>query len=473
MNPNNMVSFRSIRLFAGFCDRISLRNRYSGPTRATRGHCPKIAWVLLLLLTALCQVSTGQDAFEQPPINYSKSKPNGPVARVQQKIKSGEIKFEWERDHGYLKSLLKAFDIDPRSQLLIYSKTSLQLHKITPRTPRAIYFNDDVYIGFIPGSDRLEVSEADPQLGGVFYTMRQDNPKPVFLRDSGNCLGCHATSRTQYVPGHLMRSVYAAPSGQPHYGMGTYLTTQESPFEERFGGWYVTGEHGTIRHMGNLILQNKNDRVDRDQGANVTDLGSRTRTERYLTPHSDLVALMTLAHQAEMHNLITLANFRTRQAIHQGKVMNKALDRPEDYISDSTQSRIRNACEKLVRYMLFVDEAPLESPIRGTSGFQEYFESRGPFDKRGRSLRQFDLRTRTFKYPCSYLIHSEAFQKLPIAAKTRIYERLWEILTGEEKSDDFDHLSDTDRLAIRNILADTIPDLPDYWKPAQEGTPTN
>lgn len=406
-----------------------------------------------------------QDSFEKAPINYSKRQPNDPIHELQKAIAEKPDLFEFDEQHGFLKSLLKELNISTTSQLLVYSKTSLQLHRISPHTPRAIYFNDDVYIGFIPGSDRLEVSTADPDLGGVFYLLEQkSDAPPKFIRDEGNCLTCHATSRTQGVPGHLMRSVYAAPSGQPHYGMGTYLTTHESPFEKRFGGWYATGKHGSMKHMANQITRRRNDEVDWKAGANVVDLSDRFRTSRYLTPHSDWVALMTLAHQAEMHNLITAANFQTREAVHHGKVMNKALERPDDFISDSTKSRIDRSVDKLVRYMLFVDEQEFDSPIEGTSGFRKYFEALGPFDKKGRSLRQFDLKQRTFKYRCSYLIYTDSFKSLPEMAKERIYKRLWDVLTGKDESKDFKKLTADERQAIREILIDTLDDLPDYWK---------
>ena len=266
------------------------------------------------------------------------------------------------------------------------------------------------------------------------------------------------------MPGHLMRSVYTSSSGQPHYGMGTHLTTHESPFEERFGGWYATGKHGSARHLGNLIIKKPNDDIDRDQGANVTDLSDRFRTSRYLTPHSDWVALMVLAHQAEMHNLITLANFQTRQAMYQCQVMNKALDRPKGFVSESTRNRINRSVEKLLRYMLFVDEQKLPASVEGTSGFQKHFESLGPFDKKGRSLRQFDLKNRTFKFRCSYLIYSDSFQRLPKMTKERVYQRLWEILSGKDQSDEYSNLSKNERHTIRQILTDTIDDLPDYWQ---------
>lgn len=420
---------------------------------------------LLILSLGLAETTFGQTDYEQAPIRYSESQPQDPVTELQQSLDSGKVVFEYDERQGYLRSLLKAFEISPTSQLLVYSKTSLQLHRISPRTPRSIYFNDDVYIGFIPGSDRLEISSADPKLGGVFYVLKQDKDlKPVFARDQGNCLSCHATSRTQGVPGHLLRSVYTSPNGQPHYGMGTHLTTQASPFIERYGGWFATGKHGKIRHLANQIVEEANDKVDPDGGANIVDLSDRFRTSRYLTPHSDWISLMVLTHQAEMHNLITLVSYQTRQALYQGQVMNKALERPADFVSESTRNRIFRSVEKMLKYMLFTDEVALESPIVGTSGYRKHFESLGPFDGKGRSLRQFDLQTRTFKYRCSYLIYSKSFSQLPEIAKQRAYSRLWEILNGKDQSGDYRSIPESERNAIREILVATVKDLPDYWK---------
>ena len=126
--------------------------------------------------------------------------------------------------------------------------------------------------------------------------------------------------------------------------------------------------------------------------------------------------------------------------------------------------RVDGAAEQLFKYMLFCDEVRLTDPIHGTSGFAEEFARRGPFDKKGRSLRDFDLRTRLFKYPCSYLIYSPAFDGLPASVKERTYRRLWDVLTGKETGKDYAHLSPADRQAIKEILIDTKPGLPEYWK---------
>ncbi|MEX2356798.1 MAG: hypothetical protein WEE51_00630, partial [Pirellulaceae bacterium] len=241
--------------------------------------------------------------------------------------------------------------------------------------------------------------------------------------------------------------------------------------KERWGGWYVTGTHGRDHHLGNTTIRSSEspNSIDRGRGANVTELSSYLDTGRYLSPHSDLVALMVLEHQTEMHNLITAAHF---QAIHtqtDALAMNRALEREDDFESDSTLRRLNNAAEKVVEGLLFVGEYRLKSPVLGTSDFAKTFASRGPQDDQGRSLRQFDLQTRMFKFPCSYLIYSEAFQALPSAVKSRVYARLGEILMNEEprnsdsEEDKFAHLSPVDRRAIREILRATLDDLPPDW----------
>ncbi len=414
----------------------------------------------------LAQSVLAQGSFEQEPINYSSAPVSDPISRLQQQIDDGTVAMTFDSDFGYLKSVLQALNILPDSQMLVFSKTSFQLRRITPWTPRALYFNDDVYIGWVPQGDVIEVSSVDPQLGAVFYTLEQTQAdRPVFVRDQGNCLTCHASSRTQNVPGHLVRSVYPSADGQPHFGAGTFRTNHASPFAQRWGGWYVTGTHGKQRHMGNVIARDKNEpgKLDIESGANVTDLSPLTRTDLYLTGHSDIVALLVLEHQTDMHNYITFANHETRAALHHGIVMNRALERPDDFISESTARRLDNAAEKLVKYMLFADEVLLTDKIVGSSEFTQTFGARGPRDAHGRSLRDFDLERRLFKYPCSYLIYSEAFDALPAKVKERVYRRLWEVLTEQVEDTTFANLSSRDRRAIYEILLDTKDDLPTYW----------
>jgi len=142
------------------------------------------------------------------------------------------------------------------------------------------------------------------------------------------------------------------------------------------------------------------------------------------------------------------------------------LNRPADSISPSTAQRIKSPAEKLVKYLLFCEEAPLTEQVKGNSTYAAEFSSRGPRDSRGRSLRDFDLTRRMFKYPCSYEIYSDAFDQLPPLAKQHVYQRLREVLSGEDQSSDFAHLSPEDRRAIYEILLETKSDLPADWKRA-------
>jgi hypothetical protein len=260
--------------------------------------------------------------------------------------------------------------------------------------------------------------------------------------------------------------VFTAADGLPVLSAGTYRIDHTSPLEKRWGGWYVTGTHGNQKHLGNLIVRGRADpdEIDNSAGLNVTSLADRFDTSAYLSPHSDIVALLVMEHQADAHNHLTRANFQTRQAMHYQQALNRELGEPADHIWDSTKSRIKSVCEPLVEYLLFSGEAPLTSRVQGTSAFAEEFARRGPRDSQGRSLREFDLTRRVFKYPCSYLIYSPSFAGLPAAARDYVLRRMWEVLSGQDRSEKFAHLADADRTAILEVLRDTLPDVPDYWK---------
>ncbi len=428
-------------------------------------HCvPKALLSAAVCLGAISGVA--QDTFERAPILYSTADADSPVSRLQTRINEGDSSLDHDEQHGYLRMLLDELEVPVSSQVLVFSKTSFQPTRISPRTPRAIYFNDDVYVGWVRNSDTLELSTADTNLGTTFYTLSRRSGEPILRRETHQCLQCHASSQTNQIPGHIVRSVFPDPDGNPIYRAGTFRTDQTSPFEERWGGWYVSGTHGDQRHMGNVVVQapDESETLDVEAGANLCDLSTKFDTEPYLSAHSDLVALMVLEHQTGVHNLITAANFKTRQALHYQAEMNRLFKEPEDHRSDSTKSRIRNACRRLVKSMLFCAETLLTDPVAGTSNFAAEFAARGPHDAQGRSLRQFDLEKRMFKYPCSYLIYSEAFNGLPPVALEEIYRQLHEVLVGKDSDPDFTHLAENDRQAILKILRETKQGLPDYWK---------
>jgi hypothetical protein len=423
---------------------------------------PPLVLVPFALALLIHSPSWGQLDFEREPIDYHGRPVNDPVAKLQAALDAGEATLEYDAERGYLPALLERLNVPPSSQMLVFSKTSFQLRKISPQRPRAIYFSDDMYVGYVQRGDVLELSAVDPELGAVFYTLSQEKSEtPRFVRDRGQCLTCHASSRTQGVPGHVVRSVFADRSGQPQLGSGTFTIDHRSPFEQRWGGWYVTGEHGAMRHMGNVTAADRDrpENLDRESGANVTDLKPLVNVDPYLVPTSDLAALMVLEHQAQMHNLLTYAAYETRSAEHYDAIMNEAFGRPADHQSETTQRRIASAGERALQYLLFGEEFQLTSPVKGVSAFAEEFAAAGPRDGRGRSLRDFDLQRRLFKHPCSYLIYSPAFDALPAAMKSYLGRRLHEVLTGEDQSPPFAHLSPEDRQSILEILQETKPDL--------------
>ncbi len=410
-----------------------------------------------------------QDAFfEHPPISYGSTEVNDPVARLISRIESGEIQLEYESSKtGYLRSLLAALDIPLSSQTLVFSKTSMQVHKISPQRPRAIYFNDDVYVGYVQGRGMIELGATDPQQGAIFYGLAQQPPtdqsvSPEIMRDRGQCIVCHASSRTQNVPGYLIRSVYPNRSGHPQFNQGSFNIDHKSPFDQRWGGWYVTGTHGAMQHLGNQTFDGDGP-VDLQLGANqesLDDLPFRlVLGEKYPSAHSDIVALMVLEHQVQMHNAITFANFETRLAVHQNQTMNQILEREQDYVSESTERRIVAACERVIEYLFFCDEFELTDPVIGSSSFASEFTAAGPFDSQRRSLREFDLQKRIFRYPLSYLIYSESFDQLPDQVRLPIIARINQILSGQDTSEKFQHLNSEIRSAIRDILHETKPEI--------------
>lgn len=424
-----------------------------------------------------------QEDFERAPIHYSKATPNDPIAQLKARIDHGEISLEWDDTLGYLPSLLKALDIPASSQGLVFSRSSLQRNKISPKKPRAIYYGDDAYVGYVQDGI-IELAGQDPTLGAVFYTVEQTPPispdakggagRPrsaaQIVRQTDNCLNCHGSGMTVEIPGLMLRSVFPDERGSAILAGGTKSSTHASPLERRWGGWYLTGSTGGVRTMANTLFRASkglNDPIPVEgTGGELSDLSSRIDTSKYLTPHSDPVALMVMEHQVEAHNRLAYAAQATLRALHDEKVINDALGetRPPGTHNDSTIRRVKTACEPLVEYLLFAGETKLTSPITGSSNFAEEFPQRGPRDAKGRSLRDLDLKTRLLRYPLSYLIYSPTFDGLPDLAKQHVYQRLWAVLSGTDTTEEFAHLSSEDRQAILEIVRATKPNVPDDWK---------
>jgi hypothetical protein len=420
-------------------------------------------WVAMPAHGQIAVQNQGYVPFSEEPINY-RAEAGDPVALLQKRIDKGEVKLAWEPTHGYLKSVLEDLNIPIDSQTLVFSKTSFQYKKISPAFPRALYFNDDVYIGQVHDGKVIEVVSFDPMQGAMFYILDEHRAEhPVFQRAELDCTQCHVAAGTRNVPGVLLRSVYPTRTGTQAQPTQSFTTGQESPLAERWGGWYVTGTYGAQRHMGNVVVEDKDnpDQLDREAGANVTDLSKKFDASLVLSPKSDVVAHLVLAHQTQMHNLITLTNYQTRIALHKAGL---AADIKAGAIPAAVRAQYEKPAEQLVEYLLFANEAPLTDAVKGDAGFAEEFAARGPRDPKGRSLREFDLHTRIFKYPCSYLIYNQAFDSLPVQARDYVYHRLFEILTGRDQSPAYAKLPSDTRHAVYEILLATKPGLPAEWR---------
>jgi hypothetical protein len=389
-----------------------------------------------------------------PAIQYLQTRPDDAVSRLSAQLERGTITLDFRSDAtGYLASVLRHLGVNPDSQGLVFSKTSSQAAKISPRNPRAIYFADDVAIGFVRGGEVIELAARDPRQGVSFYTLdNQLEDRPTFTRREA-CLRCHNGPATGGVPGFFVSSVFPSATGTPYPG-GAIVTDHRTPFSDRYGGWYVTGRHGASQHRGNAVAPNPAQPgvLETAGTQNLLNLIGRVAPNGYLSPGSDIVALLTFEHQTQMTNLITRLGWEARIA-------------HDDSRTAAITPALQSSIDALVAYMLFADEAPLSDPVAGVSSFTRTFAERGPRDHKGRSLREFDLRTRLFRYPLSYMVYDASFDMLPGPILDRVYRRLFDILTErEEDRRRFARLTRADRRAILDILKETKSNLPGYWR---------
>ena len=391
-------------------------------------------------------------------IQYSTATPNNVVVDVNRRLQNGELQFAYDGRSGYLQSALAALQLPIDSQLLVFSRTSLQGRRIGEQNPRALYYNDRVALGWVRGGDLLEVAAHDQTNGIVFYSLEQKAPEtasaaPQFKREF-ICLGCHMTGNTLNVPGLLMFSTTRAEPTQ-FSGIPRHIDQTDS-LNKRFGGWFVTGSAGSVAHMGNQAAA-----LDARPTREIATVDGLFDAEGYRTLSSDIVAHLVLTHQAGMINLLTRAGWEARAA--DPKQHAPFTSSPEQ---DARIAAVMDGiASEVVDYLLFVDEARLTDKVHGTSGFAERFSASGPKDRKGRSLYELDLTHRLMKYPCSYLIYSPAFDALPPMVKEPIYKRMWAILSGQEQDQRYRAvLSNAERQAIVEILRDTKKDLPSYFQ---------
>ncbi|QDV52431.1 hypothetical protein [Gimesia fumaroli] len=384
--------------------------------------------------------------FGLKPVEYGTGTLSDPVSVMNQRLKTKTQKLAYDSEWGYLRNVLKSLNIPESSQLMVFSKTALNPRLIKPTNPRVVYFNDDVYVGWVPGARAMELASVDPLRGSIFYELEAKAARqPLFVR-SEQCLSCHGGSSSLRIPGLLIRSFLTDLHGRPISGYSQI--SHDKPLAKRWGGWYVTGTHGEMVHLGNLfgkdvIEESKENPAFR---ANLEFVDVFVDTSKYLNPHSDLVAHLVLDHQVHGHNLITRVSMEQQLGL---------------------QSDVE---DRLLRYLLFLDEAELTGLLKGTTDYQTWFEKQGKRDAQGRSLKDFDLKTRLFRHRLSYLIYTDSFNKMPAAARLRILREIYAFLnatdTELEQAWDVEPVNFplSERRAIQQIVAETLPDLPEFWK---------
>jgi hypothetical protein len=352
---------------------------------------------------------------------------------------------------------LRELNIPVESQTLVFSRTSFQRSRIHPERPRAIYFSDTCYVGWVPNG-LIEIAAIDLELGPIFYSLDPEAANPKFVRDS-DCLRCHGGTFIRGIPGVFVRSVFTDETGEPLLRFGSEVVDFRTPFTNRWGGWYVTGQHGTALHRGNVLARDKNGEliVDLKRGANVSKLAEFFQTKPYLTEGSDIVALLVLEHQLAMQNTLTRASLDCRRMLAYQKNLQRDLKEPvtEELVYDSVKRVFDGAAIDVVDDLLFKDEATLPKGLAGSPAFQAAFLAGARRDREGGSLKEFCLDGHLFKNRCSYLIYSDSFLALPTELKNRVHARLVHALQPTNPDPRYAHLGAEERARIVRILKET------------------
>ncbi len=422
--------------------------------------------ILALWLVGEAPVAARPDFFELPPISYSQTASQDAVAKLSREVARGDWVVPPSSGKEFLRVVLEKLDVPIESQVLVFSKTSLQNSLIHRANPRALYFSMDTYVAWVPGG-KVEVIIEDEKLGPVFYTIappRSDRPLRI-ERATDSCLQCHASSRTEGVPGMFIRSVFPDQKSHPVLSAGTSLVTDSTPLKDRWGGWYVTGTSGDP-HLGNRWLSTRELDSQKFQPAvsALVNLDSLIDTSKYLQATSDIVALMVLEHQCSMHNLLTKAKMAYRKAAYFQKSYHD--DDDLDGKGGLAWKVAENSAKEIVESLLFTSEVTLGGDgVEGGEFFPKVFSRRGVKTAKNKTLRSLRLYERIFKYRCSYMIYSKAFKGLPEQVKERVFHHLRLALSNDSKS----HLSFREKKGIRQILTETLPGFKSESEHSAEG----
>lgn len=406
--------------------------------------------VRAIILSMFCGAAQAVEYWEMEPIHYSESEATDAIAQLARGLKDGTRTLGGNTDLEKLVEVLKLLEIPVESQALVFSQTSLQNALIRPNNPRSLFFNENAYVGYVPGGD-IEIITHDPSLGMVFHLIdvAQKDPAQMVVRDSNTCLPCHGTRRTESVPGVLVRSVHPDKDGHLILKLGMDHIDGRSPIPIRWGGYYVTGR-SSLPHLGNRIYSDEDVRDQQYPKVEHAVLDDVIDVSRYPRNTSDIVALLVLEHQCRVHNLLVAASMEYRRAYWFGKSIDPEADPDQGRAGRTADDRAL----EIVDAMLFKDEAPLgEEGVDGDIAFQEAFTKRFPATEEGDSLAEFHLGSRLFKNRCSYMIYSKAFGALPPRVKTAVFSRLREVL---EEGKDFPKMQEKERRRIAEILRRTV-----------------
>lgn len=389
--------------------------------------------------------------FRSAPHSYLDAQPKDRFAELLARAQKGDVKIDTSSDKAFLSSVLGALNIPVSSQIMVFSASSLQSEIINPRNPRALYFNEDTYVGWVPGG-LIEIIAADPQMGPMFYVfnrLRPGGPVPDVQR-SQKCMNCHAGNATRRLPGLIAESLLVSRAGSSLETYRRDVQGHQIPLEDRFGGWHLTGEHhlpSTRANMMGVPSGGKTEKVPVPPGQ-FSDLSL------HLLPTSDILPHLIHEHQIGFENRLVYAIYTLRQLKHEGKGM----------LDAAAKAEIEERAQELARYIMFADEAkfPAQGMIGDAAYTQDFLRDRKA-TKAGLSLKDLDMKTHIFKHRCSFMLYTDTWREAPKELKERVYYHMAGYLR-EQPDAQHAHLAPGERRAIRDILKETVADLPAWWR---------
>jgi hypothetical protein len=374
---------------------------------------------------------------------YFTRTPHDRFSRLQADLASGKRQLETSGDLPFLSSLLHELEIPVASQGLVFSVTSLQKNLISPRRPRALYFNDDTYVGYVPGG-RVEVIATDAELGSIFYIFdRLAGSSVPRVERSSECMNCHAPHYLDNIPALVIESVVPGLTGGGEKAFRRQQSGHAVPLDLRFGGWHVTGADAAWpRHWGNLLIERRNgEALERPlPPGRLSDLS------QYLRPTSDLLPQLLQEHQVGFVNRALQAAYKARELTHTA--------------SPTLDQELTELARPLVRYLLFAEEVPLPGPVRGEAEFKQAFSANRRAASNGASLKDLDLTTRLLRHRCSYMIYTPTFEGLPEPLKKRVLRELAAALSENGGAPEYAYLPVEEKRTLRTILQETVPGFP-------------